>query len=110
MIATWNRKGHPCYARIALGEIYHDGEWAAIAFYRDPDSIREDFNLLEFLDIPAVFYCPMLRCWVRDLEERPRGRPSSHAVTTEKHGPHADLVCPVGRTPGSDRTTMENKY
>jgi hypothetical protein len=47
----------PFYARIAQGEIYHDGEWAAIAFYRPPGCIREDFNLLDFLDIPEVFGC-----------------------------------------------------
>ena len=47
----------PFYARIGRGEIYHDGEWAAIAFYRPPECIRADFNLLEFFDIPAAFAC-----------------------------------------------------
>jgi hypothetical protein len=47
----------PYYARIAQGEIYHDGEWAAIAFYRPPEGIRPDFNLLDFMDIPAAFDC-----------------------------------------------------
>ncbi len=47
----------PFYARIGRGEIYHDGEWAAIAFYRPPDCIRTDFNLLDFMDIPAAFDC-----------------------------------------------------
>jgi len=40
--------GPPFYARIGLGEIYHDGEWATIAFYRNP--VRPGFNLLEFFD------------------------------------------------------------
>ena len=47
----------PFYARIGQGEIYHDGEWATIAFYRPPECIRADFNLLEFMDIPAAFDC-----------------------------------------------------
>ena len=47
----------PFYARIGQGEIYQDGEWAAIAFYRPPVCIRTDFNLLEFLDIPEAFGC-----------------------------------------------------
>ncbi|MHC1766307.1 MAG: hypothetical protein AB9869_18740 [Verrucomicrobiia bacterium] len=43
----------PYYARIAGEpsggtEVYHDGTWAAIAFYCNPAEIRDDFNLLEF--------------------------------------------------------------
>jgi hypothetical protein len=52
-----NSADFPFYARIARGEIYHDGDWAAIAFYRPPQCIRTDFNLLDFLDIPEVFGC-----------------------------------------------------
>lgn len=48
----------PFYARLSqnpsLGafdqEILHDGQWAAIPFYRDPACIPADFNLLEFVD------------------------------------------------------------
>ncbi len=47
----------PFYARIGQGEIYHDGEWAAVAFYRPPECIRADFNLLDFMDMPAAFDC-----------------------------------------------------
>jgi hypothetical protein len=47
----------PFYARIGEGEIYQDGEWAAIAFYRPPECVPEDFNLLDFMDIPAAFGC-----------------------------------------------------
>jgi len=46
----------PFYARIGQGEIYHDGEWAAIAFYRDPDCVPADFNLLDFIN-PAALGC-----------------------------------------------------
>jgi len=44
----------PYYARIAQNEIYHDGVWAAIAFYHDPACVPSGFNLLEFFDPAAV--------------------------------------------------------
>jgi hypothetical protein len=47
----------PFYARIERGLIHHDGIWAAIAFYRPPECVRADFNLLDFFDIPAAFGC-----------------------------------------------------
>ena len=42
----------PFYARIARNEIFHDGEWAAVVFYRPPSCIPADFNLLDFFDVP----------------------------------------------------------
>ncbi len=47
----------PFYARLERGLIHTDGKWAAIAFYRPPDCIRGDFNLLDFFDVPAAFGC-----------------------------------------------------
>jgi hypothetical protein len=44
----------PCYARIGRGEIYHTDEWAAIVFYRPPEYVPGDFNLLDFYDFAAV--------------------------------------------------------
>jgi hypothetical protein len=51
--------GAPFYARIepAPPHVLHDGEWAAVAFYRDPACVRPDFNLLTFFDPPAAFGC-----------------------------------------------------
>jgi hypothetical protein len=55
----------PFYARLSqnpsLGafdqEIFHDDQWAAIPFYRDPACIPADFNLLQFVDLaPDPFY------------------------------------------------------
>jgi hypothetical protein len=47
----------PFYARIGQGhggpgseEIYHNDQWAAIPFYRDPSTVPQDFNLLNFFD------------------------------------------------------------
>jgi hypothetical protein len=52
--------GGPIYARIERGLIHHDGEWAAIAFYRIPECVPGDFNLLDFFDVPRSFDCPFL--------------------------------------------------
>ena len=49
--------GGPFYARLESYLIHNDGEWAAIAFYRSPDCVPGDFNLLEFFD-PAALDCP----------------------------------------------------
>jgi hypothetical protein len=47
----------PFYARLERGGIYHTDDWAGIVFYRPPMCIPEDFNLLDFFDIPRVFDC-----------------------------------------------------
>ena len=43
----------PYYARIQDGEVFHDGEWAAIVFYRPPECVPDDFDLLSFYDFGA---------------------------------------------------------
>jgi hypothetical protein len=50
--------GPPFYAlleRPPLGEIFRDGDWAAIPFVRDPSCIPPDFNLLETADLEPAF-------------------------------------------------------
>jgi len=61
---TWpsaDNPGPPFYARIEPTPpyVFSDGEWAAIAFYRDPGCIPASFNLLLFFDPPAAFGCPL---------------------------------------------------
>lgn len=53
--------GVPAYARIEdhPPHIYIVDDWAVIAFYRDPDCIRPNFNLLELFDVPAAFGCAL---------------------------------------------------
>lgn len=53
--------GPPFYARIepAPPHVFSDGEWAAIVFYRDPDCVPADFNLLFFFDPPTAFGCAL---------------------------------------------------
>lgn len=74
--------GVPFYARIVgphvTGsglEVFHTDEWAAIPFYRPPECVPADFNLLDFFDVPGAFACnPMT------IEQS----------TIWKHGPETD--------------------
>lgn len=52
--------GFPFYARINnfSPHVLDNGEWAAIYFYRDPNCVPADFNLLTFFDF-AAFGCPL---------------------------------------------------
>ena len=47
----------PFYARITTigdpDQIFHDGQWAAIVFYRPPHCVPDDFDLLKFFDLPT---------------------------------------------------------
>jgi len=48
--------GIPAYARAfpGLNQFFHDGDWLAIPFYRNPDAIPADFNLLDFFHFPGA--------------------------------------------------------
>ena len=70
--------GIPAYARIN-GELFslrpwviQDGTWAAVVFYRLPECVPRDFNLLSFFDIPGAFACPLT---VRGFEIWKNGPP-----------------------------------
>jgi hypothetical protein len=52
--------GAPWYADFGRDFIPADGTQVAIVFTRDPACIRPEFNLLDMIDIPAVFGCPFL--------------------------------------------------
>jgi hypothetical protein len=57
---TWpdqNDPGMPFYARLYAEQILIVDGWVVVAFYRDPDCIPADFNLLGFFDPPAAFGC-----------------------------------------------------
>jgi hypothetical protein len=57
--------GGPVYTTIERGLPLHDGDAAAVLFYRDPACVPDDFNLLEgqdlagFPDAPRAFACPL---------------------------------------------------
>ena len=40
----------PIYANVARGFLPHANGWAVVVFYRSPECIPDDFNLLDFLD------------------------------------------------------------
>lgn len=54
--------GLPYYARVEPAQpfVYHDDEWAAIVFYRDPSCVPGGFDLIQFFDAPAAFACTQL--------------------------------------------------
>ena len=47
----------PFYARVTTigtpDQIFHDDEWAVIVFYRPPECVPDDFDLLTFFDFPG---------------------------------------------------------
>lgn len=52
--------GPPFYARMDhVTPVFVADGWAVIAFYRDPDCIPADFNLLAFFDPPIAFGCEL---------------------------------------------------
>jgi hypothetical protein len=56
--------GPPFYARVGM-QFFDNGKWLAIPFYRPPDCIPPDFNLLQFFHFPGpegpgAFACPVL--------------------------------------------------
>lgn len=53
--------GVPFYARVEPlpPHAIDDGAWTAIVFYRDPDCVPADFNLLDQFDAPRAFGCQL---------------------------------------------------
>ena len=48
----------PFYARIERGYVLHTDEWAAVIFYRPPECVPDDFDLLDFYDFEAFACAP----------------------------------------------------
>ena len=50
----------PIYATLDRGFMPHTEEWAVVIFYRTPECVPADFNLLDFFDPPPrPFLCPL---------------------------------------------------
>jgi hypothetical protein len=64
--------GIPIYAQTDRAFPFHTDQWAAIVFYRAPECVPANFNLLDLYDIPAVFACPLT---VSGFELREKGQP-----------------------------------
>jgi hypothetical protein len=52
--------GAPWYVDFHRDFIPTDGEWVSIVFWRTPESVPADFNLLDSFDIPRAFGAPLL--------------------------------------------------
>ncbi|MDP1650908.1 MAG: hypothetical protein Q8M01_22325 [Rubrivivax sp.] len=67
----WAPADPPFYARVERPYVApHDNMTAVIVFYRDPECVRPDFNLLDLVDVPAAFDCGLV---VRGREYRAIG-------------------------------------
>jgi hypothetical protein len=67
----WTPADPPIYARVERPYVApHDNMTAVIVFYRDPECVRPDFNLLDLVDVPAAFDCGLV---VRGREYRALG-------------------------------------
>lgn len=67
----WTLADPPFYARVERPYAApHDDRTAVIVFYRDPECVRPDFNLLDLVDVPAAFDCGLV---VRGREYRAIG-------------------------------------
>lgn len=53
--------GGPFYMRMGgiLNQMFVSDGWLVIPFYREPDCVPADFNLLTIFDPPAAFSCPL---------------------------------------------------
>ena len=50
----------PFYMRLEPTFVPHTEDWAAIIFYREPQCVPDEFNLLDFFDPPPrPFFCPL---------------------------------------------------
>ena len=65
----------PFYARIESGEIFHDDEWAVIIFYRPPECVPDEFDLLDFYDWNAFGCAPYTTDGFIIWEGEPGGTP-----------------------------------
>jgi hypothetical protein len=54
--------GAPLYVRTTriLNQLFITDGWLVMPFHRDPQCVREDFNLLELFDAPAAFSCKLM--------------------------------------------------
>jgi hypothetical protein len=53
--------GAPLYLRATslLNQFFVSDGWLVIPFYRNPDCVRSDFNILQLFDVPQAFSCPL---------------------------------------------------
>lgn len=87
--------GPPFYARVTnvMNEFFHADGWLAIPFYRDPDCIPADFNMMELFDFPGpggpgAFACPLLmEGFLLTEPDAPLGMFPRHVFLTSEASP-----------------------
>lgn len=80
--------GPPFYARatVILNQLFRDDGWLAVPFYRPPDCVPDDFDLLGLFDFPGpggpgAFACPLLpEGFLLTEPDAPPGRFPRHVV------------------------------
>ena len=80
--------GPPFYARVTsiLNQFFHDVGWLAIPFYRPPECVPPEFEMLQLYDFPGpegpgAFRCPLLMEGFLLIEpDAPLGTFPHHAV------------------------------
>ena len=106
--------GIPAYARMGP-DVVHTDEWAAVPFYRLPNCVPADFNLLRFMDAPRAFGCPLTveghEVWELGPEQDPAPKqvvtvatavPIWFASWAELQAATSDGVLTVGELSGLD--------
>jgi len=72
----------PFYARFGENETFDNGDWTVIVFYRPPECIPADFNLIQFFHFPGENSPGAFAC----------APPTTTSVETWQNGPEADPV------------------
>lgn len=80
----------PFYARFGENETFSDGEWAVIVFYRPPECIPADFNLVQFFHFPGENDPGAFGC----------APPTTTGVETWQNGPDVDPAPLVAEVTG----------
>lgn len=84
--------GPPIFARVTTqrNQIFSDGEYVGIPFYRNPDCVPHDINLLQGLfpptdEGPGAFGCPMTGSGYYFIEED--AEPGTFPIVSVTQGP-----------------------
>jgi hypothetical protein len=59
---------------LVMTEVFpgnREPEWAGVLFYRPPEGVADDFNLLDFFDIPGAFFNEPMSVSTRSIRKDP---------------------------------------
>jgi hypothetical protein len=59
---------------LVMTEVFpgnREAQWSGVAFYRLPEGIADDFNLLDFFDIPGAFFNEPMSVSTRSIRKDP---------------------------------------